>query len=114
MEEKNLENAVADAMEEAKDYLIIVLNNPVKFEGKKYDTIDLTGLRNINTGDMVKVSRILSRGGNIDVNQELTLEYAINIAAIATNMPVEFFEQLPPNLGMQVKGRVTSFLLRSE
>lgn len=91
---------------------IIKLRNPITFEGKQYDQIDISGLEKINAGDMVSVSRRLSRNGNIDVTPEMSLEYALNIANLATGLPLEFFEQLPPYVALAIKGRVTSFFYR--
>ncbi len=91
---------------------IIKLSNPITFEGKQYDKIDLSGLQKINAGDMVSVSRRLSRNGNIDTMPEMSLEYALNIANLATELPLEFFEQLPPYAALAIKGRVTGFFYR--
>lgn len=103
---------VNETGEVVDDYFIIVPKTPVIFEGKTYDKIDLTGLKNVRAADMIAVNRMLNRQGNMDYMQEMTLEYAINLAAKATGKPIEFFEQLPPYLAMAVKNRVTSFLYR--
>ncbi|MDO4285172.1 MAG: phage tail assembly protein [Eubacteriales bacterium] len=92
--------------------LVISLTKPYKFEGKEYNRIDLTGLENIRAADMIKVNRKLSRGGNEDTVQELSLEYAITLASVATGQPIEFFEMMPPNLAIKVKNRVIGFLFR--
>lgn len=103
--EVNLEN---------EDDLIITLKKPIIFERKSYDKIDLNGLSEIKASDMVSINRRLSRNGNVEVNQELTLEYALNMANIATGLPLEFFNELTPYAAMAVKSRVTSFLFRPE
>lgn len=91
-------------------FLRVTLRKPVKFEGKQYERIDLTGLEDITAADMIAVNRMLNRKGNVDFLQEMTLEYALNLAARATGMPIEFFESLPPYAAMQIKSRVTGFL----
>lgn len=93
-----------------EDYWIIKLKNPLKFEGNVYNAIDLTGLENIKAADMVAINRRMSRSGNIAVTPELTLEYALNMANLATGLPLEFFDQLPPYAAIAVKERVISFL----
>lgn len=93
---------------------LVQLKTPVTFEGKQYDEIDLECLENIRAADMIAVNRELSNVGNIDVNQEYTLEYALHIAARASGLPIEFFEQLKPFPAMRVKKCVTSFLLNQE
>lgn len=93
---------------------LVTFKRPVTFENKVYNKVDLTGLENIKAADMIAVSRKMNRNGNVDFLQEMTLEYAVNLAAVATGLPIEFFEQLPPYAAMQVKNRVTSFLYRQE
>ena len=92
----------------------VTLKKPYVFEGKSYSAIDLSGLQDIRAADMIAVNRLLNRKGNVDFLQEMTLEYALNIAAKATGKPIEFFEQLPPYVAMQIKNRVTGFLYRQE
>jgi len=101
-------------MEKNKSPYVIPLKTPINFEGKDYDKVDLTCLENIRAADMIAVNRELSNGGNIDLNQEYTLEYAIHIASRASGLPIEFFEQLKPLTAMRVKKCVTSFLLNQE
>lgn len=97
--------------EEGKDLYIIKLKNPVKFEGKTYDRIDLSGLEDIRAADMIAINRRLSGMGN-DTFQENTLEYALYLAAEAASLPVEFFMQLKGNVAMRVKSCVMLFLFR--
>ena len=40
---------------------------------------------------------------------EMSLEYALYIASVATGLPVEFFRHLPPKDAIKVKNRVTNF-----
>ncbi len=93
---------------------VIKLKKPIDYEGERYDSIDLSGLHEIKASDMVAINRRLTRSGNVDASQELSLEYALNMANIATGIPLEFFEDLPPYAAMKLKGRVTSFLLGRE
>lgn len=97
--------------EEGKDLYIIKLKNPVKFEGKTYDRIDLSGLEDIRAADMIAINKRLSGMGN-DTFQENTLEYALYLAAEAASLPVEFFMQLKGNVAMRVKSCVMLFLFR--
>lgn len=94
--------------------LIITLKNPIMFEGQQYDKIDLTGLNDIKAKDMIDINRRMAKAGNTDSTQELTLEYAINMANIATGLPLEFFEMLPPRVAVAIKGRVVGFLFGRE
>ncbi len=99
---------------EKGDDLVIPLKKPINFEGKSHDKIDLNGLHEIKASDMMAVNRRLSRNGNSETNQEFTLEYALNIAQIATRLPIEFFDQLPPYAALAIKGRVMGFLFTQE
>lgn len=99
---------------EKEDDMVIRLKKPVNFEGELYDKIDLNGLHEIKASDMMAVNRRLSRNGNSETNQEFTLEYALNIAQIATRLPIEFFDQLPPYAALAIKGRVMGFLFTQE
>lgn len=94
--------------------LVIHLKKPVTFEGEKYGTIDLNKLHDIKTSDMVAINRRMSRNGSDYLTPEVTLEYALNMANIATGLPLEFFDGLPPYVGLTIKNRVTVFLFRQE
>lgn len=84
----------------------------VYFEGKEYDGIDLSCLEDVTAMDMISVSRKLSSAGNSDFMQENSMEYALNLAARASGLPVEFFEQLKMPHAMKVKRCVAAFLYR--
>lgn len=97
-----------------EDYWVIPLKNTIKFEGETYDRIDMTGLHDIKAADMVAINRRMTRSGNVASTQETTLEYALNMANLATGLPLEFFDQLPPYAAMAIKERVMVFLYRQE
>ena len=98
-----------------EDDYIIRLKKPYKFEGKEYTEIDLSGLEDISAEDMIRVNKRLSRTSpGIDVLPEVSLEYAINLAAHATKLPIEFFKGLPGKYAIRIKTRVTGFLFGGE
>ena len=113
MEEKAATEQPSVQEEEDDVSMIIKFKKPFVFEGKTYTELDLSALENITTGDMVAVSKFV--GGNVfgrtEMNPEFSLEYALNIAARATQMPIEFFMDLRPNDGLKVKNRVLNFFL---
>ena len=96
--------------EKKEDRLILELSKAYTFEGNKYTQIDLHGLESLTATDMIAVNRNLSRNGNTDYNQEMTLEYACALASRGTEHPIEFFKGLPPKDAIKLKGRVTGFL----
>lgn len=100
--------------EKKEDRLILKLSKEYTFEGNKYTQIDLHGLENLTATDMIAVNRNLSRNGNSDFNQEMTLEYACVLASRGTEHPIEFFKGLSPKDAIKLKSRVTSFLYGAE
>lgn len=94
--------------------LKVVLMGPYNFEGKTYSEVDLSGLREITTQDMVKVQKLMQKKGTLAAVPELTLEFNCYMASSATGLPVEFFQGLPCRDGLKVKNKVTNFLFGEE
>ena len=103
------------AEDEEEESLLIKFHKPYKFEGNEYTEIDLSGLDDLSAQDMIAVNKHMKRTNpGIDVMPEVSLEYALNLAAKACKQPVEFFLNLPPKEAMRVKSCVTGFLFGSE
>ena len=96
-------------VQEDSSYLVVFWR-PFVFEGKTYESVDLSGLEDLSAADMIAANKIMERGGTVNVLPEMSLEYACIISARATRMPVEFFRALPPKDALKVKNRVTNFL----
>lgn len=94
--------------------LVIKFKKPYQFEGKEISEIDLTGLENITGNDMVQVNKTLSRQGQVPMLQEMQLEYAQEMAARVTGMPVEFFKGLSAKHSMKLKNTVSNFMYGEE
>lgn len=107
-DEKNMAKNTLAA--EAESDLVIKLKKPITFEEEQYDKIDLTKLDEVKAADMVAINRRLTRSGNVDTSQEVSLEYALHMANIATGLPLEFFDQLPPYAAIAVRRKVIDFL----
>lgn len=103
-----------DTQTAEEEKLVIELTKEYTFEGKKYTKVDLTGLNDLTAEDMIAANRMLSRSGNTDFVQEMTLEYACVLASKGSDLPVEFFRALKPKDAMKVKSRVTVFLYGAE
>lgn len=96
--------------EEGDDSLYVKFDRPFLFEGEEtIRGIDLSGLENLNTMDLVEVEKKYYRQGVASVNPEFTVAYAKFIAQRATGMPVELFDQLPGKEMMKVKKTVVNF-----
>lgn len=96
------------------DKLVFDLSKEYKFDGKTYKKVDLHGLENLTADDMIKVNRRLSRKGNTDFLQEVTLEYACVLAEFCSELPESFYRGLAPKDAMRLKNRITGFLYGSE
>lgn len=90
------------------------LSKVYDFEGAKVSEIDFSGLENLTANDMIKANKVLNTSGNVTVLPETNLEYALVIAASATDYPIEFYKQLAPRDAIKVKNRVTSFFFGEE
>lgn len=97
-------------MEKEKKNGKVLLNKPYQFEGKTYQEIDLSGLEKATTADMIEAEKMLSRQGSYYAVQEASMEYSCFLAAKATELPIEFFENLPAVEGKKVKAVVRDFL----
>lgn len=108
-----MENKEKVNVKENEEFLL-KLSKPYVFEGKTYESVDLSKLNELTLADMVSVERRVrgsSLSGGVNPMIEITLNYACHLAAVAANLPVEFFMGLPIADGMTLKGIVTGFLL---
>ena len=97
-----------DGEEEMLD-LYVKFRNPVPFEDDTYNGIDLSGMENLTSRDLVEIEKRFYRTGVVSFNPENTATYARIVAQNATGMPIEFFEQLPVRDMLAVKKAVVSF-----
>lgn len=115
--EKEMESTVSEneKAENEEESMVIVFKKPYVFERVEYKEIDLSCMEDLQASDMIAVNKIMKRTSpGIDVMPEVSMEYACNIAAKATQKPIEFFLQLPPREAMRVKNKVLGFLFGSE
>ncbi|MEH7122113.1 hypothetical protein V7127_02590 [Bacillus sp. JJ1773] len=88
----------------------IIFKKPYKFENTDYKEVDLSGLDDMKTSDLIDADVQFSTSGQFSVMNELSLGYAIIVASKASGKPVEFFEGLPATEGLKVKNVVMGFL----
>lgn len=93
---------------EDNDY-IVKFRKPYEFEGKEYKEIDLSGVENLTTKNLVDADKQFVKQGNTAVMNEMSVGYACIIASKATKKPVEFFLRLPSNEGIKIKNIVMGF-----
>ena len=89
--------------------MYVRFSKPFRFEDETYNGVDLSPMENLTANDMITAQKTMERGGTVSLLPEMSLEYACIFAAKATDMPVEFFQNLPPKEAIKVKNRVTSF-----
>lgn len=91
---------------------VIRLNKPWRFEQKEYTEIDLSGLDCLTIQDAINAQRDLF--GQQEVASSLVCEtttsFAMEIAARASGLPIEFFKLLPIGAGRQVKREVQAYI----
>lgn len=90
--------------------LILKFRKPYKFEGQEYTEVDLSAMEDMTAADLCAVGKIMTRLGIVNPVAEMTVDYAIYMAARASGKPVEFFQGLPTKEGIKLKNMVTGFL----
>ena len=104
------ETKIVEMKKTEKNENVAVFSKEYDFEGKKYKEVDLSGLENMTAEDLHQANKVFVSEGNIATVPEITLEYAFILAASATHLPLEFFQQLGARDALKVKNRVTNFL----
>lgn len=109
------ELVAAEDIEDIVESNVIRLNKPYMFEGQEYNEIDLSGMDDMTTRDMLKIEKLYNRAnGGASVMPEVSEEYALFFAATVTKLPVEFFYGLPAKMAIRIKNRVMGFLFGSD
>ena len=107
------ETAAAGAAGDQKneeESLVLKFKKPYKFEGREYTEVDLSAMEDMTAADLCAVGKIMTRLGIVNPVAEMTVDYAIYMAARASGKPVEFFQGLPTKEGIKLKNMVTGFL----
>ena len=102
---ENDENTAAE-----ENALVMKLDKPFTFEGQTYTEVDLSAMEDMTAADLCAVGKIMTRLGIVNPVAEMTVDYAIYMAARASGKPVEFFQGLPTKEGIKLKNMVTGFL----
>lgn len=89
---------------------VITFKKPYSFEGKEYKEVDLSGLENLSTDDLIAADKQFSASGQAAMMNETNLSYCMIVASKAAGIPVEFFNRLPAREGIRVKNKVVVFL----
>lgn len=100
----------ADPNTEDQEDLVLRFQKPYSFEGETYTEVDLSGLEDLSAADLCKVGKMVKKIDGVDPIAEMSLPYAIFMAARVTGKPLEFFQQLPAREAIKLKNLVAGFL----
>ena len=113
-ETKRTEN-VQQETEQGERENVVTLKRPYTFEGKEYTEIDLGGLERMTIQDAIDAQTDLF--GQQEVASSLLCEttsaFAMEIAAKASGLPIEFFKLMPIGAGRKVKRAVQEHMRKS-
>ena len=93
-----------------EERLVFKFRKPYVFEGKEFTEVDLSGLENTTAADLSAVNKILSKSGTVSPVPEMSMDFAIYMAARVAHLPVEFFQRMPSREAIRLKNTVTGFL----
>jgi hypothetical protein len=96
--------------DEEENKLIVEFKKPFVFEGETYTELNLEGLEELTGADLAKIDRAVRKKNADDLVPEMSLDYALALAARATGQPIEFFKALPLKDCRNVRNKVRSFL----
>lgn len=90
---------------------LVIFKKPYTFEGKDYKEVDLSGLEDLTTADLMEVDKVFSTREYVSPYPEADSKYNCMIAARACKLPIEFFIALPIKEGKKVNNIVKGFFL---
>lgn len=94
--------------------LVVVFKKPYSFEGKSYESVDLSELENLTAKDLMEADKVFITRGDVAPMNEMSLKYNCILASKVSNLPIEFFDNLPAREALKVKNKVAGFLLEEE
>lgn len=95
--------------------LTLVFKKTVTFEGKEYDSVDLSKLDDWTCDDVVNLTKKFNKmtGGETSpmgaILPESNLEYNQFVGAEASGLPIDFFKQLPAREVGPLRSLIISF-----
>lgn len=94
-----------------ENQFLVKFNKPYKFEGQEYTEVDLCGIEDLTTKDIIEAEKQFASTGQVSAMNEMTVGYACIIAAKVSGKPDTFFDGLPGNEGVKIKNIVMGFFL---
>ena len=93
---------------------IVKFDKPYKFEGKEYDSLDLSGMEKMTVQDLIDIQKNIGNELAAMSVMEMTTSFAQEIAVKATGKPVEFFKLMPRGKIKKVQAAVIKGMDNSE
>lgn len=85
--------------------LTINFSKPFEFEGETFESVDLSGLEDVTAAQLASIEEQVTA-----IVPELSIEYALLLAAKVSDKPTAFFQSLPAKEGLKIKRLVQGFL----
>lgn len=89
-------------------------DKPYKFEGKEYDSLDLSGMEKMTVQDLIDIQKNIGNELAAMSVMEMTTSFAQEMAVKATGKPVEFFKLMPRGKIKKVQAAVVKGMDNSE
>ena len=114
-EDKKVMDAGQAEEQQAERAHVVKLDRPVKFEQKEYTEIDLGGLDGMTIQDAINAQRSLLDQSEAACSLlcETTTAFAMEIAARASGLPIEFFKTMPRDAGKRVQAEEPWYMPRA-
>ena len=93
---------------------IVKFDKPYKFEGKEYDSLDLSGMEKMTVQDLIDIQKNIGNELAAMSVMEMTTSFAQEMAVKATGKPVEFFKLMPRGKIKKVQAAVIKGMDNSE
>lgn len=95
--------------------LIIRLKKPYTFEGKEYTEVDISKLDEWTAADVDKARRTFEKMQGVDAQAaaapEVDSRYCRLVASMASDLPLEFFNEMPARDCRMIDAAVSGFFL---
>ena len=93
---------------------IVKFDKPYKFEGKEYDSLDLSSMAKMTVQDLIDVQKSIGNEMVAMSVMEMSTAFAQEMAVKATGKPVEFFKLMPRGKIKKVQAAIIKSMDNSE
>lgn len=90
---------------------IVNFKKPFTYEGKVYNSVDLSGLEDLTGSQLCEIHKRFIREQNVALTPETNPAFACIVAEMVTSHPIEFFYALPAKELNRIKRTVSAYFL---